>query len=103
MVAKIEIVHIPYKIGAQGITDTIGGQVPFNISNFPAMVAPVQTGRLRALAVTSANRAAQLSSVPTMQEAGYPRGDCTLGAGDQGRQNPATVMRHRTAAVRITS
>ncbi len=72
LVAKIDIVHIPYKIGAQGITDTIGGQVPFNISNFPAMVAPVQAGRLRALAVTSAHRATQLSAVPTMQEAGYP-------------------------------
>ena len=72
LMAKIEVVHIPYKIGAQGITDTIGGQVPFNISNFPAMVAPVQAGRLRALAVTSANRAALLPAVPTMQEAGLP-------------------------------
>ncbi|MSP98377.1 MAG: hypothetical protein EXR29_14415 [Betaproteobacteria bacterium] len=40
--------------------DTIGGQVPFNISNFPAMVALVQARRLRAIAVTSANRASQL-------------------------------------------
>ena len=72
LVAKIDIVHIPYKVGAQGITDTIGGQVPFNISNFPAMVAPIQTGRLRPLAVTSAHRAAQLPEVPTIQEAGFP-------------------------------
>jgi len=71
-VAKIEVVHIPYKIAAQGITDTIGGQVPFNMSNFPATVAPVQSGRLRPLAVTSAHRAAQLPSVPTIQEAGFP-------------------------------
>ena len=72
LVAKIQIVHIPYKIAAQALTDTIGGQVPFNVSNFPATVSPVQTGRLRALAVTSANRAAQLPSVPTIRESGFP-------------------------------
>jgi tripartite-type tricarboxylate transporter receptor subunit TctC len=72
LIAKIRVEHIPYKIGSQAITDTIGGQVPFNVSNFPATVAPVQAGRLRPLAVTSANRAAQLPSVPTIQEAGFP-------------------------------
>jgi tripartite-type tricarboxylate transporter receptor subunit TctC len=72
LMAKIQFVHIPYKIAAQGLSDTIGGQIPFNVSNFPATVAPVQTGRLRALAVTSANRAAQLPSVPTIQESGFP-------------------------------
>ncbi len=72
LLAKIDIVNIPYRIGAQAITDTIGGQVPFNISNFPAMVAPVQTGRVRPLAVTSANRATQLPEVPTIQESGFP-------------------------------
>ena len=72
LMAKIEVVHIPYKIGAQAITDTIGGQVPLNISNFPAMVSPIQSRRLRALAVTSANRASQLPSVPTIQEEGFP-------------------------------
>ena len=72
LMAKIEVVHIPYKIGAQAITDTIGGQVPLNISNFPAMVSPIQSGRLRALAVTSANRASQLPSIPTIQEEGFP-------------------------------
>ena len=72
LTAKIKVEHIPYKIGAQAITDTIGGQVPFNVSNFPATVAPVQAGRLRPLAVTSASRAAQLPSTPTIQEAGFP-------------------------------
>ena len=72
LMAKIEVVNIPYKVGAQGITDTIGGQVPSGIFNLPAMVAPVQSGRLRGLAVTSAKRVSQLPSVPTMQEAGLP-------------------------------
>ncbi|HEX2827391.1 MAG TPA: tripartite tricarboxylate transporter substrate binding protein [Burkholderiales bacterium] len=72
LVAKIDIVNIPYKIGAQGITDNIAGQVPVGISNFPASVAPVQSGRLRPLAVTSATRTTQLPDVPTVQEAGVP-------------------------------
>jgi tripartite-type tricarboxylate transporter receptor subunit TctC len=67
-----DIVNIPYKIGFQGLTDTIAGQVPVNISNFPTTVAPVQAGRLRPLAVTSATRAAQAPDVPTVQEAGLP-------------------------------
>jgi tripartite-type tricarboxylate transporter receptor subunit TctC len=70
LMAKTDIVNIPYKIGAQGITDTIAGQVPVGIFNLPGMVAPVQAGRLRALAITSAKRVSQLPSVPTMQEAG---------------------------------
>ena len=70
LVAKIDIVNIPYKIGAQGITDNMAGQIPVGISNFPASVAPVQAGRLRPLAVTSAARASQRPTVPPLQEAG---------------------------------
>ena len=72
LMAKIDIVSIPYKVGAQGITDNIAGQVPVGISNFPASVAPVQSGRLRPLAVTTAQRVAQLPDVPTVQESGFP-------------------------------
>jgi tripartite-type tricarboxylate transporter receptor subunit TctC len=72
LTAKIDVVNIPYKIGAQGITDNIAGQVPVGISNFPASVAPVQSGRLRPLAVTTATRASQLPDVPTVQESGFP-------------------------------
>ena len=70
--AKIDVVNIPYRLGVQAITDTMGGQVPINISNFPLTASPVQSGRLRALAVTSATRSSQLPSVPTIQEAGFP-------------------------------
>ncbi len=72
LMAKIDVVNIPYKIGAQGITDNIAGHVPVGISNFPASVAPVQSGRLRPLAVTSATRVSQLPDVPTVAEAGLP-------------------------------
>jgi tripartite-type tricarboxylate transporter receptor subunit TctC len=72
LTAKIDVVNIPYKIGAQGITDNIAGQVPVGISNFPASVAPVQSGRLRPLAVTSVSRVSQLPDVPTVEESGFP-------------------------------
>src|SRR5690349_21687751 len=66
----IDVVNIPYKIASQGMTDVIAGQIPVLVSNFPASVGPVQSKRLRPLAVTSVARVSQLASVPTMQEAG---------------------------------
>ena len=69
---KFDIVHIPYKSAVQGTSDVIAGQIPINITNLPFLVAPVQAGRLRALAVASAQRVPQLPDVPTMQESGVP-------------------------------
>ena len=77
LVTKIDVAHIPYKVAAQGITDTIGGQIPFNSSNLPSVVTYVQSGRLRGLAVTSAQRATQVPQVPTMQESGVSRFEVT--------------------------
>ena len=50
----------------------MAGEIPINITNFPIVIAPVQNGRLRALAVASAKRQALLPDVPTMQESGVP-------------------------------
>jgi tripartite-type tricarboxylate transporter receptor subunit TctC len=72
LIAKFDIVHIPYRIGSQGIADTIAGQVPVGVFNLPASVAPIQAKRLRGLAVTSAQRAAPLPDVPTIKETGFP-------------------------------
>jgi len=67
---KIDVVHIAYKGAPQALADLIGGQVPVAISNIPAFLPPIQSGRARALAVTSLKRASQLPSVPTMDESG---------------------------------
>jgi tripartite-type tricarboxylate transporter receptor subunit TctC len=67
---KFDVVFIPYKLGSQAVTDTIGGQVPINVSNAPLSTGALQGNRLRALAVTSAQRVAALPDVPTMQESG---------------------------------
>ena len=72
LTARIDVVNVPYKAAAQAMTDTMAGQLPINVSNFPASVAPVQSGRLRPLAVTSATRVAQAPSIPTVQESGFP-------------------------------
>ncbi len=71
LLGKFDVVHIPYKVGAQGISDTIAGQVPVGVFNLPGSVAPIQGGRLRGLAVTSVQRATALPDVPTIKEAGY--------------------------------
>jgi len=65
--------HVPYKGGAPSITDLIGGQLDVIFSNLPESIAQVKAGKLRALAITSAQRHPLLPEVPTTQEAGLPR------------------------------
>jgi tripartite-type tricarboxylate transporter receptor subunit TctC len=72
LLMKFDIVHIPYTNAVQGTNDVIAGQLPINITNFPAVIGQVQAGRLRALGVTSAKRQALLPDVPTVQESGVP-------------------------------
>lgn len=68
-----QIQHVPYKGGAPSMTDLIGGQIDVVFSNFPESVAHVKSGKLRALAIASARRHAQLPDVPTTAEAGMPQ------------------------------
>jgi len=74
---NIDVVHISYKNTSQATSDTIGGQVPMGVFNLQALVAPVQSGRLRALALTSAKRMPQLPSIPTLVEQGLPNLEIT--------------------------
>lgn len=60
--------HVPYKGTAPAITDAVGGQLDFVISTAAPMVPHVQSGKLRALAVTGAQRSDQLPEVPTVME-----------------------------------
>jgi tripartite-type tricarboxylate transporter receptor subunit TctC len=69
---KFDIVHIPFVNAAQGTGQVMAGEIPINVTNFPLVVGPIQSGRLRALAVASAQRQALLPDVPTMQESGVP-------------------------------
>jgi len=72
------MVAVIYKGGAQAITDTIGGQVHLTMNN-PLVIMPhVKSGRLRALAVTSAQRLAVTPGLPTIAESGLPGFDASL-------------------------
>ena len=69
-VTGVKIVHVPYKGGVLAVNDLLGGQIDLVFSDMVPAVPHVQSGRLRALAVTSEQRSAALPSVPTMPEAG---------------------------------
>ena len=71
-IARIDVVHIPYKGANPAVTDLIGGQIPAMISNIPSVLQHVLSGKVRALAVTGPKRMPQLPAVPTMIESGFP-------------------------------
>ena len=70
--AKIRMVHVPYKGGTPGIIDLIAGNVAVTITSVVSALAHVRAGRLRALGVTSARRIGIAPDVPTIAEAGLP-------------------------------
>lgn len=68
--AKVDMVHVPYKGGGPALNDVIGGQVPLFFGNLASTLQHIQSGKLRALAVTSEKRSSILPDVPTLGEAG---------------------------------
>jgi tripartite-type tricarboxylate transporter receptor subunit TctC len=68
--AGVSFTHIPYRGAPQAQTDLVGGQIDFMFDNLPSMMNAIQTGNVRALAVTSKRRSPLLPDVPTMEEAG---------------------------------
>lgn len=67
------ILHIPYKGGAPSLTDLMAGQLDVIFSNFPESLPFVKSGKLRAVAIASAQRNPQVPNVPTTAEAGMPK------------------------------
>src|SRR5437667_2908215 len=70
--AGVDMTHVPYKGSAPAITDLIGGQVQIMFDNLPSSLPHIKAGKLRAIAVTSAQRAPALPNVPTIAESGLP-------------------------------
>lgn len=70
--AGIFLQHVPYKGGAQAITDVIGGQLPLIGMNALEALPHVRSGKLKVLAVLSPNRSSNFPEVPTIAESGFP-------------------------------
>jgi tripartite-type tricarboxylate transporter receptor subunit TctC len=68
----LDIVHVPYKGTAPALQDVVGGHVPFMFSDVPPARALIDSGKLRALGVTTAERVGVLPEVPPLAEAGIP-------------------------------
>ncbi len=76
-----DIVSIPYKGGAQAVTDMLGGRIDMNFGTQATLLPLIRQGKVRALAVTTATRARDLPEVPTMAESGLPQLTLSFSAG----------------------
>ena len=70
--AQVDIVHVPYKGGGPMLIDLMGGQIPVGFDNLPSSMNHIRSGKIRALAVTTAKRWPGAPEIPTMAEAGVP-------------------------------
>ena len=70
--AGLELLHIPYRGDGQALADVLAGRVPLMMSGYVVVLPHARAGKLRALAVTSRQRAEIFPDVPTLREAGYP-------------------------------
>jgi len=72
LMAKVQLVNVPYKGSGPAAVDTMGGQLPLAMVDVASAITQVKAGRLKALAVTTAKRISAAPDVPTFAEAGLP-------------------------------
>lgn len=70
--------HVPYRSSAMAMTDVLGGFVESSFAGIPNVLAQIQSGKLRALGVTTTRRNARLPDVPSLEEAGVPGYDASV-------------------------
>ncbi len=75
--AKVDMVHVPYKGSAPAVTDLLGNQIGIMFDNMPSAIQHVRSGKLVPIAVTTAKRSPELPNVPTIAEAGVPGYEAT--------------------------
>ena len=92
LTAGVDLVHVPYRGAGPALTDLLGGQVMMSFAGIAGSIAYIRTGKLRALAVTTATRSEALPDVPTVSEfvPGFEAGDW-LGVGAP-RNTPAEII-----------
>ncbi|MCC6206817.1 MAG: tripartite tricarboxylate transporter substrate binding protein [Gammaproteobacteria bacterium] len=92
--AKIELVHVPYKGGGPAILDLLSGNIDIMVNTILSMTPHVKGGRLRALAVTTPKRNAALPDLPTVAETGLPGYESQAWYGLVGPKNlPSAVLK----------
>src|SRR5207253_5367335 len=74
MAAGIDAVHVPLKGSPESLTETMGGRTQFTWTPLTTAVGQIREGRLLALAVSTGRRSPAFPDVPTIAEAGFPRG-----------------------------
>jgi len=72
LMTGIQLLHVPYKGTGQSVTDLLGGQIDFVFASPPVAAAHVKSGKLRALAASSAKRTPLAPDIPTVAESGVP-------------------------------
>ena len=75
--AKVDVLHVPYKGAAPVLADLMGGQIDFYFGGISGALPYARNGKLRALAVTGQARSSQLKEIPTVSESGLPGYDIT--------------------------
>ncbi|MBM3650909.1 MAG: tripartite tricarboxylate transporter substrate binding protein, partial [Alphaproteobacteria bacterium] len=106
LAADVDIVHVPYRGAAPALNDLQADQVQAMFTSTASAASMVAAGKLRPLAVTTANRSPLLPDVPTMAEAGWPAAEVVVWAGVMAPAGtPRTVIRKLerafTEAVRL--
>ena len=97
----VDLLHVPYKGGAPALTDLMGGQIDMLFDTSPTALPYAKSGKLRALAITSAQRSPLLPDVPTMKEAGLPNYEVVTWTGIAAPAcTPAAVVRRINAALK---
>ncbi|MBI3916425.1 MAG: tripartite tricarboxylate transporter substrate binding protein [Betaproteobacteria bacterium] len=97
---RIDLLHVPYKGGAPAIADLIGGQTKVHFNTPGTLLPHVKAGRLRALAMTSAQRAGFAPELPTVAESGVPGFEATVWYGIYGpRALPARLVQRWSDAI----
>ncbi|MBC7780771.1 MAG: tripartite tricarboxylate transporter substrate binding protein [Proteobacteria bacterium] len=81
LLAKVDVVHIPYKGGGPAVADLVGGQISMIFGNLPAVLPFVKSGKVRVIAIASGKRSPTLPDLPTMSEAGVPGFEASTWAG----------------------
>jgi tripartite-type tricarboxylate transporter receptor subunit TctC len=98
-VAGIDMIHSPYRSGAAGATDLMGGQVDMMFEQMYAAAPSIKGGRLRGIAITSKTRSSLFPDVPTMAEAGFPGVEVLNWQGIVGPKGlPADIVKTLNAA-----